>query len=304
MNARRAFPAPLSQQGCRHEAGTHAIEQRKCGENECVRVERINRLAELVPVGTRLQRRLDDGVQLDALMLVRFGLSAVLLTLMAAATGRFRGMPRPAVVTALLMGGVGYTAQSGFYLAALQHVDASLVTLVFSVYPLLVMVVAVLLGRERPSRRRGVALAIALGGLTLVLGRAAVDAYDWSVARNALANYASADPTQAVCLLMAEIEEGQNADQGKAREWLARAVRAPADPVWVADGITSDEWEPLSPVTGALDAFEWRVPLSTTNGGGKAEYLRGPAQKLPAPVPQSSETMITSCAASTSLRVR
>ncbi len=81
-------------------------------------------------------------------------------------------------------------------------------------------------------------------------------------ARNALASYASADPTQAVCLLMAEIEEGQNADQGKAREWLSRAVRAPADPVWIADGITADDWEPVSPVTGALDAFEWRVPLA------------------------------------------
>jgi HemY protein len=126
----------------------------------------------------------------------------------------------------------------------------------------------------------------------IVLGRAAVDAYDWSVARNALANYASADPTQAVCLLMAEIEEGQNADQGKAREWLARAVRAPADPVWVADGITSDEWEPLSPVTGALDAFEWRVPLSTTSGSGRAEYLRAPTEKLPAPVPPPSETSL------------
>ena len=50
---------------------------------------------------------------------------------------------------------------------------------------------------------------------------------DWVAARNALANYSVAEPTQAVCLLMAEIEEGQNADQGKAREWLARAVRAP-----------------------------------------------------------------------------
>jgi HemY protein len=122
----------------------------------------------------------------------------------------------------------------------------------------------------------------------IVLARAAVDAYDWPAARNALASYASADPTQSVCLLMAEIEEGQNADQGKAREWLSRAVRAPADPVWVADGITSDEWEPVSPVSGALDAFEWRVPLSTT--GGRAEPLRAPAQKLPAPVPPLPET--------------
>lgn len=117
----------------------------------------------------------------------------------------------------------------------------------------------------------------------IVLARTAVDAFDWVAARNALANYSVANPTQAVCLLMAEIEEGQNADQGKAREWLARAVRAPADPVWVADGITADEWEPVSPVTGALDAFEWRIPLSAT--GIRAEPARLRKDDLPAPLP-------------------
>lgn len=96
----------------------------------------------------------------------------------------------------------------------------------------------------------------------MVLARAAIDAYEWSAARDTLANYLSANPSQAVCMMMAEIEEGENADQGKAREWVNRAVRAPRDPVWTADGITADEWEPLSPVTGRLDAFEWRVPVS------------------------------------------
>lgn len=116
----------------------------------------------------------------------------------------------------------------------------------------------------------------------IVLARAAVDAYEWATARNALANYASADPSQAVCLLMAEIEEGQNADQGKAREWLGRAVRAPADPTWIADGITSDEWEPVSPVTGQLDAFEWRVPLSAS---ATRSAPTGFEQRLPPPAP-------------------
>ncbi len=96
----------------------------------------------------------------------------------------------------------------------------------------------------------------------MVLARAAIDAYEWSLARNALAQFCASEPSQGVCMLMAEIEEGQNADQGKAREWLARAVHAPRDPVWVADGITSDEWEPVSPVTGKLDAFEWKIPVS------------------------------------------
>ena len=96
----------------------------------------------------------------------------------------------------------------------------------------------------------------------LVLARASIDAFDWAGARQALAGYANATPSQAVCLLMAEIEEGQSGDKGKARDWLNRAVRAPRDPVWTADGITAEEWEPLSPVTGKLDAFEWRVPTS------------------------------------------
>lgn len=96
----------------------------------------------------------------------------------------------------------------------------------------------------------------------MVLARAAIDAYEWALARNALAPFAAKDPTQQTCLLMAEIEEGQSGDQGKAREWLARAVHAPRDPVWTADGVTSEEWAPVSPVTGKLDAFAWKVPVS------------------------------------------
>lgn len=121
----------------------------------------------------------------------------------------------------------------------------------------------------------------------LVLARAALDAYDWVVARNALANYASAEPTQGVALLMAELEEGQNGDHGKAREWLARAVHAPRDPTWTADGVTLAEWEPTSPVTGRFDAFEWKVPVSAatprTGDGG----LPPPAATVPATLPVS-----------------
>lgn len=98
----------------------------------------------------------------------------------------------------------------------------------------------------------------------MALARAAIDAYDWPLARKALAPFIGADATQGVASLMAEIEEGENGDQGKAREWLARAMRAPRDPAWTADGLVSDEWEPVSPVTGQLDAFEWKVPVTLT----------------------------------------
>ncbi|TIS71193.1 MAG: heme biosynthesis protein HemY, partial [Mesorhizobium sp.] len=40
-----------------------------------------------------------------------------------------------------------------------------------------------------------------------------------------------------------------------------KAVRAPRDPAWVADGVVSERWAPVSPITGKLDAFEWRAPM-------------------------------------------
>ena len=93
---------------------------------------------------------------------------------------------------------------------------------------------------------------------------------------------AGADATQGVASLMAEIEEGQSGDQGKAREWLARAVRAARDPAWTADGLVSDEWEPISPVTGRLDAFEWKVPMTLSV---RQTPLASPQLPIEAPLP-------------------
>ena len=65
---------------------------------------------------------------------------------------------------------------------------------------------------------------------------------------------------------MARIEAGEG-DKGREREWLARAVRAPRDRAWIADGYVSDRWLPVSPVTGAVDAFEWRAPVDAIGRG-------------------------------------
>ncbi|MCB4770751.1 heme biosynthesis protein HemY [Ancylobacter sp. Lp-2] len=93
----------------------------------------------------------------------------------------------------------------------------------------------------------------------MTLARAGIDAQEFPVARTALAPLTAA-PTQRACLLMAELEAAEAGDVGKAREWTARAVRAQRDPAWVADGVVSEHWAPISPVTGKLDAFEWKVP--------------------------------------------
>jgi len=96
----------------------------------------------------------------------------------------------------------------------------------------------------------------------LALARAAIDASEFSRAREALARFVDA-PTQRVALLMAEIERSEHGDSGRARAWTLRAVRALHDPVWTADGYVSDKWRPVSPVTGRLDAFQWQTPVAS-----------------------------------------
>jgi HemY protein len=95
----------------------------------------------------------------------------------------------------------------------------------------------------------------------LAAARAALDAREFGKARAVLGPYLAA-PTKRLALLMAELERAESNDEGRAREWLARALHAAPDPQWTADGHVSDRWLPVSPVTGRLDAFEWRVPLT------------------------------------------
>jgi HemY protein len=110
----------------------------------------------------------------------------------------------------------------------------------------------------------------------IALATAAIEARDWDQARRALAPLLESRLSQRVCTLMAKIESEEHGDAGRVREWLARAVNAPRDPAWTADGVVSASWQPVSPVTGALDAFQWRVPveaLETSDDGVIASRL-------------------------------
>jgi len=95
----------------------------------------------------------------------------------------------------------------------------------------------------------------------LAIARAAIDASEFVKARTALEPF-TAEPTQRVALLMAELERTEHGDSGRARAWTLRAVRALHDPAWTADGYVSDRWRPVSPVTGRLDAFQWQTPVA------------------------------------------
>jgi HemY protein len=122
----------------------------------------------------------------------------------------------------------------------------------------------------------------------IAVATTASEARMYDEARRALEPLLADRLTQRVALLMARIEAGENGEKGRVREWLARAMNAARDPVWMADGVTSDHWEPISPVDGRLDAFQWRVPVETRDGNG-GEVLATKIDELIAIAPASAD---------------
>jgi HemY protein len=149
--------------------------------------------------------------------------------------------------------------------------------------------------RERLARVQALALkAPGHAESALAVARAALDAQEFAAARAALRPLLK-EPTRRVAALMAEIEERESGDEGRAREWMGRAMRAPSDPAWTADGFVSDRWMPVSPVSGRLDAFQWKVPLAEIAAERRdideqvIESTDLPAPPQPVPAPKQSE---------------
>ena len=100
----------------------------------------------------------------------------------------------------------------------------------------------------------------------VAVARAAIEAKDWTAARDALQPQIERGPSRRDCMLMAHVEEMERGDTGAAREWLSRALSAKPDPAWVAGDIVTEVWAPISPVTGEVDAFRWRRPPENADG--------------------------------------
>jgi HemY protein len=122
----------------------------------------------------------------------------------------------------------------------------------------------------------------------LAVALAAIAARDFARARQVLTPVLTTRPTQKALMVMAELEEAETGDKGRAREWVARAVRAPRDPVWTADGVILEKWAPASPVTGRIDTVEWKVPVAEL----EAPRLQIDAAELePAPPPPEAPAL-------------
>jgi drug/metabolite transporter (DMT)-like permease len=138
-----------------------------------------------------------EGATVGTLLAVRFVLAAALFWLLLVCTGRvdaLRALGRRDVGIAVALGAVGYGAQAGSAFAALDRLDPALFSLLLYVYPVLVTIAAIALGRERASGRTTAALVLASSGLVLVLAGAAsgsVDAIGAMLAFGAAAIYSA-----------------------------------------------------------------------------------------------------------------
>jgi drug/metabolite transporter (DMT)-like permease len=108
------------------------------------------------------------GLDVTTLLAGRFVLAASLFWGIVAAR-RPAWPPRRLVLACLALGAIGYAGQAGLFFSALEHMDASLVSLLLYVYPALVFGGALLLGRERMRPATLAALVLCSAGTALVL---------------------------------------------------------------------------------------------------------------------------------------
>jgi len=111
-----------------------------------------------------------EGVGVTSLLAARFGLAAAVFWAIVALRPTTPGRPpRRVVLSVLALGGVGYSVQAGFFFSALEHIDASLTSLLLYTFPALVCIGAIALGRERFEAWKAGVLVVASAGVALVL---------------------------------------------------------------------------------------------------------------------------------------
>ena len=109
-----------------------------------------------------------DGVDTFTMLFLRFGLAALLMMLILFV--RKEKFPRGKILLQLIgMGALGYVGQSFSYLTAIQYASAGLVALLLYLYPMFVLILSVIILREKVTLIKVAALALALTGTALTV---------------------------------------------------------------------------------------------------------------------------------------
>ena len=102
----------------------------------------------------------------------------------------------------------------------------------------------------------------------VAIAEAALAAQLWGEARRhlglAIAAAEPEIPARRLCLLMARLEDSEHPQSGAAREWLDRALAAPADLAYVCAtcGNETGDWRPLCTHCRDFDTLRWQPPSS------------------------------------------
>jgi drug/metabolite transporter (DMT)-like permease len=121
-----------------------------------------------MPLFARLAAR--DGVDTPTLLLLRFSTAAAVMWVLAAAKGARAPRGRP-LATLLAMGAIGYAGQAFCYFTALTLASAGLVALLLYLYPALVALLARVVLHHPLTKAQLGAVALALAGSVLTVGR-------------------------------------------------------------------------------------------------------------------------------------
>ncbi len=144
----------------------------------------------LQPVLVRIA--FDGGATVASVGAIRFALAAAVFALLARRA--LAAAPARTLLAPFVLGLTIYGLETGLFFASLERIDVSLASLLMCSYPALVVAGAVLLRRERASRRRALALVVALAGVALVLAGGvggAVDPVGIGLALAAAISYAA-----------------------------------------------------------------------------------------------------------------
>ena len=121
----------------------------------------------LMPVLTKVVYA--DGAEPIGVLVVRFGLAAAVLLVLARV--RHEPLPRGRPLRTLVgLGALGYVGMSLFYFFALEQISAGLAALLLYFYPALVVVLGAVLLRDRPRTAALVCVALATVGTVLTIG--------------------------------------------------------------------------------------------------------------------------------------
>jgi drug/metabolite transporter (DMT)-like permease len=109
-----------------------------------------------------------DGLDTFTLLFLRFTFSALIMAGLLVA--RREGLPRGKTLALLIgMDAIGYVGQSFCFVTATQYASAGLVALLLYLYPTFVAILSVIFLKEKLTRSKGIALALATTGVALIV---------------------------------------------------------------------------------------------------------------------------------------